>query len=521
MKFGKTKQSETPHTGINELLKDFPRGVQGRVKTHNWLPHQYFEDPKVIEQNHKFRKGTGDIFLGVVNGKTSEVKRQDGRTEHLVDKGTLIGSIDDRHLLCVAGSRSGKGRSVIIPNLLTYGGSIFTIDPKSENAAITAQHRAEKLGQDICIIDPFGITPDHLKKYVKRFNPMEMLQYASPTVIEDAGLIAGSLITHDTKDRHWSDSAQMLLEGIILHVSTDRRFSEEDRNLVTVADLAFGKIIPFDKLIEEMIANDAHENRVAAAAFAYLEKGDSEKLGVLSNMRRHIKFLDYNSIQNTFNGHDFDFEDLKKKPLTVYVCLPVMRMNTCSGLLRLAVNLVMAAMEREKTKNEYPTLMILDEFPTLGYMQELENAIGYMAGFHVKLWIFVQDLSQLKALYKERWETFIGNCGVFQAFGNSEQATTQFISKQLGQTTMTVATQGAVSHEQRNSQGATGQSFQQQLQNLLSPEEVSQYFSRNDPLCRQLILQPGTRPWVLQRACYDYHEAFKDATLFSARHKNG
>lgn len=53
----------------------------------------------------------------------------------------------------------------------------------------------------------------------------------------------------------------------------------------------------------------------------------------------------------------------------------------------------------------------------------------------------------------------------------------------------------------------------QQIQALLTPEEISQYFARDDHLCRQLIIQPGKRPWILQRANYDYHEAFKDLII--------
>ena len=58
--------------------------------------------------------------------------------------------------------------------------------------------------------------------------------------------------------------------------------------------------------------------------------------------------------------------------------------------------------------------MIMDEFPILGHMQQIEDAAGQVAGFGVKLWPIIQDLSQLKALYKDRWETFMGNSGVIQ-----------------------------------------------------------------------------------------------------------
>ena len=91
-------------------------------------------------------------------------------------------------------------------------------------------------------------------------------------------------------------------------------------------------------------------------------------------------------------------------------------------------------MEREKTKPKAPVLLCLDEFPVLGYMSQLENAAGQIASFDVKLWIIIQDWGQGKALYKERWESFVANAGILQFFGNNDLETTEYISKRLGKT---------------------------------------------------------------------------------------
>ena len=70
----------------------------------------------------------------------------EGETSHL-----FVGD-DDRHLVTLAGSRAGKGRSLIIPNLLSYPGSVVCIDPKGENAAVTARYRREVLGQEVVVL---------------------------------------------------------------------------------------------------------------------------------------------------------------------------------------------------------------------------------------------------------------------------------------------------------------------------------------------------------------------------------
>src|SRR6185437_1173037 len=112
-----------------------------------------------------------------------------------------VGLKDDRHMFTIAGSRGGKGISVIIPNLLTFEGSILCIDPKGENAKITARRRRE-LGQDVFIVDPFHICGEKSDC----LNPFETLNANSITIREDLSVIADALVVHDPGHRegsHW------------------------------------------------------------------------------------------------------------------------------------------------------------------------------------------------------------------------------------------------------------------------------------------------------------------------------
>ena len=106
--------------------------------------------------------------------------------------------------------------------------------------------------------------------------------------------------------------------------------------------------------------------------------------------------------------------------------------------MRLFVNLALQAMERTPgyPAAGSPVLFVLDEFASLGHMRQIEDAAGQIASYGVKLWPILQDLGQLKALYKERWETFMGNAGVLQFFGNNDLTTLEWISKRLGTTTI-------------------------------------------------------------------------------------
>jgi type IV secretion system protein VirD4 len=98
------------------------------------------------------------------------------------------------------------------------------------------------------------------------------------------------------------------------------------------------------------------------------------------------------------------------------------------------VNMSLEAMERtgRLPVGKPPVLFVLDELAALGHMENIEKAAGQIAGFGVKLWAIVQDLTQLKRDYNDAWETFLGNAGLLAFFGNSDLTTLEHISRRLG-----------------------------------------------------------------------------------------
>jgi type IV secretion system protein VirD4 len=138
----------------------------------------------------------------------------------------------------------------------------------------------------------------------------------------------------------------------------------------------------------------------------------------------------------------------------------------------------------------------LEEFPQLGYMRQIEAAAGLMAGYGVKLWTVLQDLPQIKALYRDSWETFIGNAGVVQAFGNTDATTLEYISRALGtrqiaeqvQSTATPTTVVSASAMERENYRSVP---------LLAPFEVAQYCARDTQ--RQILMIAGSPPAYISR----------------------
>lgn len=488
---------------MSSILDEFPRGVGSRQLNQHDLPFAAWMDGKAILASPALlydpRNPGAKLLLGELDGR-------------------LIGLEDDRHIITVAGSRSGKGVSMIIPNLLFYRGSVLVIDPKGELASITARRRAQGLKQKVYVLDPFERTADWVKPWKASFNPMTMLTLKNKNIVEDAGLIADALVVPGGGDVHWDESAKNFIEGVILHVATCPAY-ESRRNLITVRhvlmngtkiSLAGQTAEGMDGLNIEMMANTALGGIINSAAVDFFEKPPNEMGSVLSSVRRHTGFLGFPAMKSVLETHDFDLTDMKTahEGVTIYLCLPAGRLGTCNRWLRMFVNLALEAMEREATKPPVPVLLCLDEFATLGRMDQVEVAAGQIAGFGCKLWPILQDLGQLKSLYKDRWQTFMGNSGILQCFGNNDVETLEYISRRLGKTTMIIKRTNELTHDERM-KGATGKSEGPEVHDLITAEEASRFFARDDKQRRQLIIRPGKDPMVLSRVVYHQDRAFK------------
>ncbi|MCC8429890.1 type IV secretory system conjugative DNA transfer family protein [Reyranella aquatilis] len=401
----------------------------------------------------------------------------------------LIGFDDNRHVVTVAGSRAGKSSTVLIPNLLRYPGSTLVLDPKGELARATADAR-RAMGQQVHILDPFGATGQPSQAH----NPFDELAGGNPEHIgADAALLADALIISNDKDPHWTDSAKNLLRGITLHLlSTGRTATIRELRRLLNADPD-----ELEHLLKDMVNSDAFDGAVANVGAAFLGKatsGGEELQSILSTAQEQTTPLD--DVRKITDRSDFRLRDLKRGPVTIYLVLPAMRMATHSRWLRLVIQQAFAAMELDETTPAHPVLFLLEEFPVLGHLRAIETAAGFVAGFGVKLWTVVQDFSQLKVHYPKSWETFLGNAGIIQAFGNVDLTTTEYLSKRLGNLTI-VEEQNVPISSSSLSHGDLGRREHLRQVPLLDASEITRFFARETG--RQLLLCPGRPPIYCDR----------------------
>jgi type IV secretion system protein VirD4 len=351
-----------------------------------------------------------------------------------------------RHLLTVAPTRSGKGVASIVPNLLTYEGSVFVIDPKGENAMITAPRRGRGdhvrgipgLGQSVFLVDPWNIAAADIGLRPARFNPLDWIKADDPDAAENAFLLADALVPAESagEARFWDDEAKALLTGIILFVATSKT-EGANRHLGRVRDILLLDEDDFKAVLTTMFKEPLPV--VSSTAARTASKDVKLRSNVMAAVQSHTHFLDSPRIRESLSASDFRFEDLRTKPTTVYLILPADRLKTFDRWLRLLIQQAITVNARDiSAKPEKPVLFLLDEMASLGRLSMVEQAYGLMAGFGMQLWGIVQDLSQLERIYGDGWQTFISNSGVIQYFGSRDKITAEYFSTLCGVTTIRI-----------------------------------------------------------------------------------
>jgi type IV secretion system protein VirD4 len=451
-----------------------------------WLGYEWF-----IE--HRFRHETASAY-----GTSHWAKSRDLKNAGLfVSDGIVLGRRDgkllryrtDKHLLTLAPNRAGKGVSAIIPNLLTWPGSVLVVDPKGENAIVTARHRRD-MGQEVHVLDPWGITG--LAR--GSFNPLMALSADSPDLVEDAALLADGLVLPGSKqdDEFWNGEARSLIAGLLMHIVTTEL--PEDRHLGKLRHFLTLGESEFSDLLDDMLDNHAASGLVARTAQRLLQKTDRERSGVMSTAQAQTHFLDSPRMTEVLGSSSFDLGGLKSGTTTIFLVLPADRLATHGRWLRLIVGLCLSALTRDRRTPEHPVLFMLDEFAALGRLQAVETAMGLLAGYGVLLWPILQDLSQLQDLYPNRWRSFLANTGVVQAFGVNDMGTAEYLSKMLGQRTVTVRNLGR-SGEAHLSRGS--ENYAPAARPLLMPQEIMRL-----PAREELLLLQGKAPILAERVRY-------------------
>lgn len=156
----------------------------------------------------------------------------------------------------------------------------------------------------------------------------------------------------------------------------------------------------------------------------------------ISNAEKNTRWLDSEGMKNALVNSSFALSDLKNGNASIYLVLPANYLGQHGRFLRLFVRCAIEEMARRTSSGDLrgkQCLFLLDEFFSLGYIDEIAKAAGLMRGYGLQLWPVLQDLGQLQTLYgREGADTFFGNADIHTFFGNTDQTTLEYISRAIG-----------------------------------------------------------------------------------------
>jgi type IV secretion system protein VirD4 len=357
---------------------------------------------------------------------------------------TPAGIKDDRHLFIMAGSRAGKGTTMIMPNLIDWPGGLLCIDPKGEAASITAMRRGTKdaasgtgtrvqsfLGQDVAILDPFRTVRGPARRFRVPYDPLIDVEVGSDEESGQILAIAESIVMAEQgTGAHFSESAETILAGMIEAVV----HKEAGLPSCSLATCRAKAIEGHSALRKYLIATPETPAALAENAVMLMDGvGEEEGGSFLSTLSRQLKWLAEPRLQKHLRPGAFSLKKAMRENSTVYVCIPPSKIPGMKRWLRLLVRVALDAKMSSPFAHEGPqTLFLLDEFFALGHMQLIEDAAAYMAGYGIKLLPVIQNIGQVKKLYEKNWETFLGNAGGIIAWGLNDLDTEKYLSDRIG-----------------------------------------------------------------------------------------
>lgn len=419
--------------------------------------------------------------------------------------GVLLGSYQNKfliadgyqHILLFAPTGSGKGVGFVIPNLLFWRDSVIVHDIKLENYELTSGWRKKHFKQKVFLWNPAD--PDGISHC---YNPMDWISSKPGQMVDDVQKICNFLLP---EQEFWQNEARALLTGIMLYlVAADdkpatlgevvRTLRNDDvvYNLAVVLDTMGKKIHPVSYM------------NIAS----YLQKPDKERGSVTSTANSSLELWSNPLVDTTTATSDFNLHEFKVTPHTCYVGLTPDNITRLKPLMNMFYQQAAAffTAKMPQPHEKFGVLMMMDEFPTLGKMDQFKAGIAYFRGYRVRLFLIIQDTEQLKGIYEESgMNSFLSNSTYRITFAANNMETANLISQLLGNKTAQQFSYNKPKYLDLNP-GARSLHVSDVQRALLLPQEVIQL-----PRDEQIILIESQPPIRCKKIFY-----FKDK-IFTSR----
>ena len=381
------------------------------------------------------------------------------------------------NVLVIGGSGAAKTRSFVLPNILTANTNYVITDPKSEVLLATGGYLKEQ-GYDVRVLNLVNLEQSD------GYNPFRYLRDE-----KDVLKLVNNLIQSTTpkgsheSDPFWTKAETALLQAIILMLFQEAPEYEQNFSMVMrvleyaeVREEDEGHVSPLDLLFESIERRKPDSVAVRQYKVFKLAAGKTAKSILVSTAVRLAPF-NLPQIQAMTDHDDMDLYTLGEKKVALYAVIPD-NDNTFNFLVSLLYAQAFQALYYSADQIHHGPLprhvrFVLDEFaamPLPGFTRELAT----MRSRSISASVIIQNMAQIKELYKDSWETIPGNCDTILYLGGNESSTHKYVSEMLGKATIDTKTHG----QTKGKSGSYSTNFQMSGRELLTPDEVRKLDNR-------------------------------------------
>ena len=414
------------------------------------------------------------------------------------------------NVLVIGGSGAAKTRSFVLPNILTANTNYVITDPKSEVLLATGGYLKEQ-GYDVRVLNLVNLEQSD------GYNPFCYLRDE-----KDVLKLVNNLIQSTTpkgsheSDPFWTKAETALLQAIILMLFQEAPEYEQNFSMVMrvleyaeVREEDEGHVSPLDLLFESIERRKPDSVAVRQYKVFKLAAGKTAKSILVSTAVRLAPF-NLPQIQALTDHDDMDLYTLGEKKVALYAVIPD-NDNTFNFLVSLLYAQAFQALYYSADQIHHGPLprhvrFVLDEFaamPLPGFTRELAT----MRSRSISASVIIQNMAQIKELYKDSWETIPGNCDTILYLGGNESSTHKYVSEMLGKATIDTKTHG----QTKGKSGSYSTNFQMSGRELLTPDEVRKLDNRY-----ALLFIRGASPVMDEKYDLMHHPAISHSSLGGA-----
>jgi type IV secretion system protein VirD4 len=429
------------------------------------------------KRNYRRREEHGSACWGGAAAVNKKYRDKDPQKNKILTQNVRIGLDGRKHrrnlnVIVVGGSGSGKTRFYAKPNVMQANTSFVVLDPKGEILRDTGNLLKAK-GYEIKVLDLINMHMSHC------YNPFAYLKDDKDVLKLVTNLIRNTTPKgSNTNDPFWERSETALLEALILYLLYEA--PKEEQNFPMVMEMIAAAEVreddetyqsPLDELFERLEMREPEHLAVKQYNIFKLAAGKTAK-SILIGLGVRLEKFNLTTLAGITTVDEMELPSIGEKKTALFAVIPDndSSFNFIVGMLytQLFQSLMYLADYKYGGRLPVHVHFVMDEFANVALPDEFDKLLSTMRSREISVSIILQNLAQLKALFKDTWESIVGNCDEFLYLGGNEQSTHKYVSELLGKETIDTNTYGL----SRGRNGSCSTNYQQSGRELLTPDEV-------------------------------------------------